>query len=93
MNLPQMSVLTLVVALLVAAPSSSASAAGPTCRAVRSACGAAAAWAARACDGNCTRLGERPVIATCRAACRAARTTAKGRLPRRRRLRRRLRRG
>lgn len=66
----------LLVLLLSLAPAPAD--AGQTCRSARTSCGAAAAWTARACDRDCTRLADRLAIAACRAGCRATRAAAKG---------------
>jgi GH35 family endo-1,4-beta-xylanase len=72
---PTSSILALSVLLLaVLVPPADAA---PSCRAARTSCGAAATWTARACDRDCTRLGDRAAIAVCRADCRAARAAAK----------------
>ncbi len=47
------------------------------CRTARLACSDAATWSARACDRNCTRLGERDAVAACRTECRTTRTATK----------------
>jgi GH35 family endo-1,4-beta-xylanase len=65
-------VLALVAVLLAVQPSSAA-----TCRLARLACGDAATWTARACDRNCTRLGDHDAVAQCRAACRSTRVADK----------------
>lgn len=67
--------LVLVAGLTALLVPSSADAAA--CRVARSACGDAAAWTARACDRNCTRLGDRDAVASCRATCKATRTAEK----------------
>jgi GH35 family endo-1,4-beta-xylanase len=52
-------------------------AAAPACRAAREGCGAAVGWTARACDRECTRLGDRASVDACRRACRATRMAEK----------------
>jgi len=43
------------------------------CRAAGAGCRDAAAWTARACARDCTRLGDAAAVSTCRAGCRNAR--------------------
>lgn len=64
------------IALLFLTLASSALAAPGGCRVVRAGCRASAKWTARACEENCTRLGDASAVATCRTDCRSARTGA-----------------
>lgn len=70
---PTSLVLVACLVALAAAPAL----AGSSCRHARTSCGASAAWTARACDRDCTRLGDRLAIAACRSDCRRARQAAK----------------
>ena len=47
-----------------------------SCNAARTGCVSAAAWASRACQRNCERLGDKAAVATCRADCRSTRRAA-----------------
>src|SRR5262245_15039888 len=64
------------IALLFLTLASSALAAPGGCRVVRAGCRAAAKWTARACEENCTRLGDPAAVATCRIDCRSERASA-----------------
>lgn len=68
---------TALLVILAVVPFVTPPAHAATCRTARIACGDAATWTARACDRNCTRLGDREAVASCRATCRTTRTAAK----------------